>query len=606
MRVVLDIEANGLDDATIIHCVVCRNIDKDDEYFVFKEADAFRDFCNNVECYIGHNIIAYDWYQLRKIWGVTLPAESIRDTLILSQLLHQGIKDGHSLEAWGERLGLSKSGIGITDFSQLTGELLERCIQDTKVNLRLYNFLIGKLDRLEFKEAIDVEHRMAFICLGMHIDGFKYDKPSADILASEISEQLRELDAKISEAVKPKAEQIRVITPRRTKHGTWNRSDFRWYPHNDLSIFNGGSFTLFRYKEFNPNSNKDLRELLDRSGWKPINKTKTGQGYKIDEQNLATLPPDAPESARLLVRRLLLVARQRTLATWSEAYSKVDGRIHGRFHTLGTYTHRMSHTKPNMGNVSAEKSIKYKSPELKSLATELGGRMRKFWIAEDDAWLVGTDMEGAHLRILGHLMEDQDYIKSLLEGDKKLGTDVHSRNKKALGDVCPDRDLAKTFIFTFLNGGGVGKVCEIFGCERKAGAKALNQFIESYPGLLRLRQVLFPAWAKRKFFQGPDGRLVFCDSEHHMMATVLQNYEAVLMKHANILWRKELNDKGIKFKQVNFVHDEFQTEVYGTRATAESVGLIQSDAIRSVGERFGIKCPLGGEYSVGRNWLETH
>jgi DNA polymerase-1 len=259
-----------------------------------------------------------------------------------------------------------------------------------------------------------------------------------------------------------------------------------------------------------------------------------------------------------------------------------------------------------MGNVSAEKSIKYKSPELKTLATELGGTMRKLWIAEDDAWLVGTDMEGAHLRILGHLMEDQDYIKSLLEGDKKLGTDVHSRNKRALGDVCSDRDLAKTFIFTFLNGGGVGKVCEIFGCERSQGAKSLNQFIESYPGLRRLREVLFPAWAKRKFFQGPDGRLVFCDSEHHMMATVLQNYEAVLMKHANILWRKELNARGIRYKQVNFVHDEFQTEVYESRAVAEDVGRIQSDAIRIVGERFGIKCPLGGEYKVGRDWLETH
>lgn len=602
---IIDIETDGLDNATKIHCCVCRDLETQ-EYWICYNAEELRSIIANYNLFIGHGIISFDWYQLRKIWGITLPAEQVRDTLILSQLLHQGIEDGHSLEAWGRRLGVPKVGTDISDFSRLTEQLLERCIGDTKTNLKLYNFLNSKLDRPEFKEAIDVEHRMAFICLGMHLDGFKYDKPNADILATELTEQLRELDAKISTAFKPKAKQIRVVTPRRTKNGTLNRGDFRWYKGDDFTIFNGGSFTLFEYESFNPNSNKQLVGILDEAGWKPTDKTKTGQGYKINETNLATLPEDAPESARLLVRRLLLAARTRTLATWASAYSEVDKRIHGRFNTLGTYTHRMSHTKPNMGNVSAEKSIKYKAPELKKEATELGGKMRKLWIAESDAWLVGTDMESAHLRILGHLMEDQDYIKSLLEGDKKLGTDVHSRNKKALGDVCSDRDLAKTFIFTFLNGGRVGKVCEIFGCDRGRGASALQQFINSYPGLRRLKEILFPSWASRKFFQGPDGRLVFCDSEHHMMATVLQNYEAVIMKHANILWRKELNDRVIRYKQVNFVHDEFQTEVYGSRDVAEQVGGIQADAIRIVGERFNIKCPLGGEYKVGRDWLETH
>jgi DNA polymerase I-like protein with 3'-5' exonuclease and polymerase domains len=256
--------------------------------------------------------------------------------------------------------------------------------------------------------------------------------------------------------------------------------------------------------------------------------------------------------------------------------------------------------------VSAEKSIKYKGQELNKLATDLGGRMRKLWIAEDDAWLVGTDMEGAHLRILGHLMDDKEYIQSLLEGDKKLGTDIHSRNKQRLGHICPSRDLAKTFIFTFLNGGGVGKVCEIFGCGREEGAGALHQFIASYPGLLLLRSEIYPRYARQRWFPGADGRLVFCDSEHLMMAAVLQNYEAVIMKHANVMWRKQLKDEGIIFKQVNFVHDEFQTEVYGSKETAEYVGKIQSECIRKCGELFDIRCPLAGEYSVGKNWLETH
>jgi DNA polymerase-1 len=587
--------------------VVCRDIDTN-EVHIFKDAQSFKEFIDTVRCslWIGHNIIAYDWLWLSKLWGITLPAMEVRDTLILSQLLKQGVDGGHSLEAWGARLGCPKVGTSITDFTELTPALLERCIGDTATNARLYSFLIGKLDRPEFREAIDVEHRMAFICLGMHLDGFKYNKLDADKLLSELTEALASIDAEIEKSFKPSVRVLREIQPRLTKHGTLNKSDFRWYKGTDYTIFNGGPFVLFKYEVFNPNSNDQLKRILDAAGWKPVNKTKTGQGYRIDEQNLATLPENAPDSAKLLVKRILLVARVRTLVSWQEAYSETDGRIHGRFHTLGTYTHRMSHTKPNMGNVSAEKSIKYKGQELNKLATELGGKMRRLWIAEDDAWLVGTDMEGAHLRILGHLMDDKEYIQSLLEGDKKLGTDIHSRNKARLGHICTSRDLAKTFIFTFLNGGGVGKVCEIFGCGRDEGASALQQFIASYPGLLLLRSEIYPRYARQRWFPGADGRLVFCDSEHLMMAAVLQNYEAVIMKHANILWRQELKANGIKFKQVNFVHDEFQTEVYGDRTTAELVGRLQSEAIRRTGENFGIRCPLAGEYSVGRNWLETH
>jgi DNA polymerase-1 len=604
VSVVIDIETDGI-DATVIHCAVCRNIDTD-EVHIFKEPESLKKFTGLVDCWIGHNIIAYDWLWLAKLWGITLPADKIRDTLILSQLLKQGIDGGHSLEAWAGRLGSSKVGADITDFSTLTAELMDRCVNDTSVNAKLYSFLLKKLDRPEFREAIDVEHRMAFVCLGMHLDGFKYNKSDADKILAEINDELCKLDSLISVSYKPKVKKIREVTPRLTQHGTLNRSDFRWYKGNDFTIFGGGPFTLFKYEEYNPNSNKQLVDILDAAGWKPTNKTKTGQGYKIDEQNLATLPDDAPEAATLLVKRLLLVARLRTLVSWQEAFSERDGRIHGRFHTLGTYTHRMSHTKPNMGNVSAEKSIKYKGAELKKLATELGGKMRKLWVAEDDAWLVGTDMEGAHLRILGHLMDDKEYIQSLLEGDKKLGTDIHSRNKDRLGHVCPDRDLAKTFIFTFLNGGGVGKVVEIFGCSRKEAAESLDQFIASYPGLLLLRREIYPRYARQGFFPGADGRLVCCDSEHLMMAAVLQNYEAVIMKHSNILWRQELKKLGIRFKQVNLVHDEFQTEVYGDRSLAERVGHIQADSIRKTGERFGIRCPLAGEFKVGKDWLETH
>lgn len=91
-----------------------------------------------------------------------------------------------------------------------------------------------------------------------------------------------------------------------------------------------------------------------------------------------------------------------------------------------------------------------------------------------------------------------------------------------------------------------------------------------------------------------------------MIGMYLQNAEAVLMKHANVKWRADIDKLGIKYKQVNLVHDEFVTEVYGDEETARLVGSIQNDSIKWVGEKFNLNCPLAGEFKVGKNWLEVH
>jgi DNA polymerase I-like protein with 3'-5' exonuclease and polymerase domains len=58
------------------------------------------------------------------------------------------------------------------------------------------------------------------------------------------------------------------------------------------------------------------------------------------------------------------------------------------------------------------------------------------------------------------------------------------------------------------------------------------------------------------------------------------------------------------FKQVAFVHDEFQIETLPE--CAEELGVIVSSSFRKAGEFLGSKCPLDGDYSIGRTWAETH
>lgn len=621
---IIDIESNGL-NPTKIHCVVLRALD-DSSTLWFKDNDEERRLLSDTlacsTCIVGHNIIDYDLYHLRRLWNITVPDSIVVDTLVLSHLLNYQIEDGHSLNAWGVRLGEHK-GEYTGDWENYNNEMLEYCIQDTYVNLLLYRFLMERFGTHDFTKAIKVEHEIAFICKDMEVNGFTFDKTKATELLLEIKEKLVQLDTEIKEAFPPRIVPVREITPRLTQHGTISRVNLRKYGA-DLSMFTAGApFTEIEWKEFNPASPKEIVKHLNEVGWKPVDKTKghieaeknrdkdklakfQTTGWRVNEKNLATLPECAPSGARKLVERILLDSRRSTLDEWLGLYNPTTRSIHGSFRSIGTWTHRMSHQRPNMGNVAANKSIKYQTGYLNDLATSLGGRMRALWITDVDEILVGTDAEGIQLRILAHYLNNKEFTFAVTQGRKEDGTDPHTLNQRALGPICKSRDTAKTFIYAFLLGAGVGKVAEILGCSLAEAREAIDNFIRAYPGLAYLKDEQIPRDAERGYFIGLDGRLVACSSEHLMLAGYLQNGEATVTKHANVLWRKWLKEQDIWYKQVNFVHDEYQTKVKNDLTIAKKVGILQAEAIRQVGIDLNLNCPLSGSYSFGYNWLETH
>jgi len=595
MNVVLDIEANGLlNTVTKIHCIVCKDIDTN-ELYVFQGEELrerFRLFAPKITKIIGHNVIDYDLRVIKRLLNVDFPSHLIFDTLVVSRLLCTSREGGHSLENWGLILKHNKT--EHHDFTTFSQEMLDYCINDVELNYKVYLYLKKILDRNgdAFTKAIDVEHEIQRVCCEMSDNGICLDIDSLERIDKELEGLLTELDAVIQRDFPPVVTHVQLKT---------------------------------KVKEiitpFNPASPKQIVDRLWECGWKPTEKTKTHiehtkekkvterdkrYGWKVNENNLASLPETAPEGARSLVKYILLNARRRTLAEWRAAYDPTTGRIHGRFNPLGTSTQRCTHSNPNLGNIATKKTIKYNTKELRELAIKYGGELRSLWMAPKDGWLVGCDMESAHLRIFAHLIDDKDFTKALISGSKEDGTDPHSVNKRILGELCVDRDRAKTFIFSFLNGAGASKVSEIFSCSFKAAEEALATFIRAYPGLEELKRKIIPADARRGYFIGIDGRKVMCNSEHLMMGMYLQNMESVLMKHANVMWRKELDGLKINYKQINWVHDEWVTEVQGDIDIGRTCGIVQAASIKRIGEEFNLRCPMGGEYKVGKNWLEVH
>lgn len=327
-------------------------------------------------------------------------------------------------------------------------------------------------------------------------------------------------------------------------------------------------------------------------------------GWMCNEDNLSTLPEDAPEGAKNLAEWLTLEGRRSSLAEWV-GHVKDDGRIHGRFTHIGAWTGRMAHSAPNQANVPAAFHGTPKTA-VEIVKSEYDGRMRSLWIVEDGNYLVGTDAEGIQLRILAHLMNSEEYIHAIVSGRKEDETDIHNLNRKALGISHVTRDMAKTFIYAFLLGAGVAKVATILKVNQREAGEAVDNFMNSIQGLSDLKKKVVPHIAKRGWFKGLDGRKVPVPSEHKALAGMLQNGEAVVMKHSALTWATAANKLGIKYKLVTWPHDEWQTEVEGSMNDAELLGSIQRQSIVDTGKKLSILCPLAGSTDIGRTWGDSH
>lgn len=617
--VVIDCETNALVDYDKCWVVVCRDVDTDEVAtfrHIHEEENATRleRFLSEYGCIVGHNLCGFDLVVLSR-FNVLISSETTEfvDTLIISRLLNYNQEGGHSLEAWGKRFGFPKD--LFSDFSKWSEELEARCVVDTLLTKRLYNTFSKYLKNPLWKKSIGLEHKVATLCNTLSSNGFSFNIQLAVSLQKELTLKVDYLKNTFREAFPPKSKLIREITPVATKSGSLHSKDFRWLEAKDLSAFSVGvPFSLFEYEEFNPNSPIQVVTRLNEAGWRPVNKTKghieaerngppealerfREVGWKIDEENLATLPETAPEASKRLAEYLLLSSRLGDLNEWIGLYNPKTGRIHGTFNGLGSWTHRKSHQRPNMANIPALTN-RHGKPQ------PYGEAFRSLWTASPGRVLVGCDAEGIQLRLFAHYCNDTRLIEAIVNGKKEDGTDIHTLNKKVLDTICNSREVAKTYIYALLLGAGKRKQAQILSCSTREADEGLERILKFYPGWKQLKEGKIQEDAAKGYFEGLDGRLVIFPSAHHILAGYLQNGESVVMKMASVLWHEELTRMDVPFTFVNDVHDEWQTETLPE--FAEVVGQVQAEAIARIGRELGLNCPLAGKYVTGSNWAETH
>lgn len=626
--VIVDIETDGL-DPTVIWVIATKEVPNGKTRAWTAPYDDFIEYAATVDKWVAHNGISFDIPVLNKLLGLSIDNDNVWDTFVISRTVRYPRFNTHSLEELGIALGFPKG--DFSDWSKLSAEMLMYCMRDVDVTARVW----AELERFtldpKWELSLRCEHSIAALCLQMQRDGFHFNAKLAERSLSKINDRMAELAEVFKEAWPPELREVKRIAYRMKGDGSLYanvKRDIDLYPKTQVD---GDQLVCFDYVTFNPGSSKDRVDKLWEAGWNPIEKTdghyKFGRnarehakklgpeafkekkdyfahyGWSVNETNLSTLPEDAPVGASALAEWLTLQGR-RTALEERLRNTGTDGRIHTNFWHIGAWTHRMSHSNPNLANISSPFKDEVKTA-VDRVKAEYDADMRRMFEAEE-GWLVGTDAESIQLRVLAHYLKNDAYVEAIVSGKKENGTDIHNLNRRALNLEHINRDHAKTFIYAWLLGAGADKVGRILDVTVTQAKIAVDSFIESTEGLSKLRNGLIRRDAGRGYFDGLDGRKVVCDSEYLMLAGYLQNGEAIIMKHANLLWQRRAIESKIKFKQVNFVHDEWQTQVYDSKDAAEYIGKLQRDALTEVGKQLNVYCPLSGETKIGKNWLDTH
>ena len=600
---IFDLESDGLyDHVSKIHCLVIYDLQSGNTFSYGPDAvDNAISHLDSADVLIGHNILFYDIPVLNKLFSVTFKARII-DTLICSRLIWPKeirftrdeefypqvppkYKGAHSLKSWGYRLSDEK--IEFNDFSEYSQEMLDYCIQDVRVNEKLWQHIIKQNYS---QAALFLEHEFATAINKQIRSGVPFDVDRCLDLVDVLRAKKEKLEKDLIDLFPP-IKRSEIFTP---KVNNQKRGYQKGVPFEKIS-----------YEHFNPGSRKQIIERLQaKYQWVPEGRTEKGNP-KLDDTVLENL--DFPE-AKALAEYQLLKKRLGQIADGNNAWLKLvdnsNSRIHGDVITNGTITGRCSHRNPNCSQVP-----KVKSP--------YGNECRSLFHAPYDWEMMGFDAKGLEVRCLaGYLaIWDGGEYADIVVNPKKVGFEnIHEYNMQKFG--VNEKDKAKTLLYGILYGSGDLKAGKIFDSSetdeqklRQIGRTRIDDFMNSLPALKKLREKIKDTLATRGYLVGLDRRVLYCREDYKALNVLLQSAGSIIMKqvvvniHNNIQQNLKL-PYGDGWEQLLMIHDEVQLTC--TKEHKESIHKEVMKSFIQAGEFFNFKCKIEGDYKVGNNWAETH
>lgn len=279
-RIVLaDTEANGL-DPTKIHFIRVKTLDGFS--FTFFDMDTFTAWVKAYQPHkwVFHNGLGYDVWVINKLVAPLINPRDVIDTAVVSRLVNYKKFNTHSLKELGEFLGVHK-GDYTGSWDECNDEMVKYGEQDVEVLHAIWSYFLPQIKDPAWAKAMRVEHDMAIICQDQHNNGFYFDKPTAEVMLVEITQEMKALEDNFATTYPPKLVEVNRIKYRLKKDGSLYSNVEEAYTKYPMTRVEGDELLCFDYEAFNPGSPKHRIDVLWDAGWKPTVKTK---GYKKFEK----------------------------------------------------------------------------------------------------------------------------------------------------------------------------------------------------------------------------------------------------------------------------------------------------------------------------------
>ncbi len=592
---VIDIEADSLDPTVIwVMCWKNARTGETGECRSHEDINAFfRDHTGSV--YVGHNILKFDAPVLVRLLNVQLSVGNCIDTLVLSTLYSPSINGGHSLDAWGGRLGKAKG--DFHDWSHLSEEMVTYCHQDVAITYELFRRLISTLERIGFTEqSIWIQHHFTALLEQQRINGFYFDYERGVKFYNLLRDREQELAEDVHRVFPPTLECLATYKKAFRKDGSFNK---QYVQHSDIyeriDLRDDGSYDVYGRVPFNIGSPGQRVAKLVELGWEPEEFTDAGNPKPFDKGKLSPslerfLEETPTPEVHLIAKWMSVNGRGNMVNTWLENWNESDSCIHGKLFVADTL--RLRHQAPNTANIPAVRVDKVRGI-LYGDEGYYTYEARDLWTARPGRVLVGTDASGLELRMLAHYLNRDEFTRSVVDGDP------HQYNADVVGITRPQ---AKTLIYAIMYGAGPPKIAKTLGVPLAEGKRIRELFLEK----LGIKELMDQAKAEQK--QGRielvDGSWVVCHSPHAALNYKLQGGGARVMALSACLADREVRRHGWDALKVGDIHDEDQTDCHPD--IAHDFGAMRCLSITKAGALLKMNVPLAGEYKVGLTWAQTH
>jgi len=348
---------------------------------------------------------------------------------------------------------------------------------------------------------------------------------------------------------------------------------------------------------FNIASPKQLGVVLfEKLLLPPPKKTKTGYSTNVDV--LDALEDKHPIISYIKSYRELAKLK----STYADGLLKVigkDGRIHTHFQMTVTATGRLSSTEPNLQNIPIRK--------------EIGGEIRKMFIASDGNALVTADYSQIELRLLAHIANDPVMLDAFTQGE-----DIHAVTASQvfgvpLNEVTPlHRFRAKAVNFGIVYGISAFSLANDIGIQPKEAKEYINNYLENYTGVRKYMADIVKIAKEQGFVSTLFGRRRYLPElkssnfntrafgERVALNMPIQGTAADIMKIAmNNVFRRLQSEK-LKGQLILQVHDELIIEC--PEDESDLVGKVLCEEMENATK---LSIPLIADAHVGKSWFEA-